>query len=168
MSLIPPRKKYHTISIMVANKPGVLMRVSAIFARRAFNIESLVVSPALDGRYSRMTITAVGNPETLEQIIKQLSKLIDVVHAIEHPENCLEKELALIKVKADESTRTEILQIAQCFKGKTVDYTDKSIIIQMTGDTDKLDACVNLLAKFKILEIVRTGKILMTRGPEHT
>ena len=159
---------HHTISIMVANKPGVLMRISALFARRAYNIESLVVSPALDGRFSRMTITAAGNPGMLEQIIKQLDKLIDVIHALEHPQNCLEKELALIKIKLNEDERREVLQMVRHFNAKTVDFTETSVIIQITGDTDKLDACVTLLKKYKIQEIVRTGKILMTRGAEHT
>ena len=102
----------HIISILVSNKPGVLVRISALFSRRAYNIESLVVSPALDGQFSRMTITAEGHCNTLEQIIKQLNKLIDVIHASEHdPQNTVIRELALIKVKVTDKSRAEVLQV---------------------------------------------------------
>jgi len=159
----------HTISLMVANKPGMLLRVAAIFSRRAYNIESLVVSPALDGRYSRMTITAQGNPKTLEQIIKQLTKLVDVLHAEEHNKaKSLEKELALIKIKVSDKTQTKVLQLVDHFKGHTLDFSSDSVIIQVTGNSDKLDSCVEMLKKFEVLELVRTGKILMARGDDVT
>ena len=159
----------HSISILVANKPGVLMRVAQVFTRRQFNIDSLVVSPALDGKYARMTIGAEGDPATLSQIIKQLQKLVDVKKATEHVEDhTLKKELALIKLKADPEMRTEILQLVTHFKAQTVDFTEESMIIEVTGNSDKLDAMIEMLKKFGILELVRTGKVVMARGAEMT
>ena len=162
-------QQQHTISVYVANKPGVLMRVSQVFARRGYNIESLVVSPALDGKFSRMTLGAAGDPETLSQIIKQLGKLVDVVHATEHVSaNVLQKELALIKVGITQDARTEVLQLVTHFKAQTVDLTEDSLVIQVTGNSDKLDAMIELLKKHGIIEIVRTGKVVMARGQEAT
>jgi acetolactate synthase I/III small subunit len=159
----------HTISLFVMNKPGVLYRITMVFARRAFNIESLVVSAAMDGKFSRITITAKGNPATLEQIIKQCSKLVDVIHAEEYSsENTLEQELALIKVKANASLRSEVLQIVDHFKARTVDFSENSLVIQVTGSTKKLDAMVGMLNKFGLIEVIRTGKILVRRGSERT
>lgn len=167
----------HTISLLVRNKPGVLVRVSLVFSRRAYNIESLVVSPALSvgeiagepGEFSRMTITCSGDPDTLEQIIKQLEKLIDVVHAIDHTgQAVIESELALVKLKASITERTEILQIAEHYKAKVVDYGADSMILRTEGESEKIDAFVNLLRPFNIVELVRSGKILMARGLETT
>lgn len=159
----------HTLSIYVTNKPGVLVRVAQVFSRRGYNIDSLVVSPDIEGSCSRMTITAAGPQDVLEQIIKQVSKLVDVLHAVEHShQEVLEKELALIKVLATGKTRPEILQLVEHFKAQTVDFTDESVVIQVTGNTEKLNAFINLLVKFKIQEIVRTGKILVARGKEPT
>lgn len=159
----------HTISLYVANKPGVLARIAQVFARRGFNIESLVVSAAMDGHYSRMTISAKGNPEGLDQIIKQANKLIDVLHCFDHSgENIVSKELALIKVGADAEQRAEVLQLVEHFGCKVVDLTETSLIIMVTGDTDKLDALIRMLSKFRIIELVRTGKVIMTRGEEMT
>jgi len=159
----------HTISIYVANKPGVLVRVSTVFARRGYNIESLVVSPALDGRFSRMTITADGDPKILEQIIKQVSKLVDVLHASEHlPIETVEKEFALIKTSVDAQNRVEVLQLVQHFRGEAVDFSDQSIIIQIAATTGKLDNFLNLLEPYGIIEVVRTGKVIMARGSKET
>jgi len=159
----------HTISLLVVNRPGVLYRISMVFARRGYNIESLVVSPALDGRYSRITITAKGESDVLEQIIKQCGKLIDIVHAEEYKDNSnLEKELALIKVKTNSADRPEVLQIVEHFKAETIDFVDDSLVIQVTGDTEKLDAMTEMLKKFGLIELVRTGKILMRRGSNKT
>jgi len=147
----------------------MLIRIATVFSRRGYNIESLVVSPALDGRFSRMTITAQGNPKSLEQIIKQVAKLVDVLHVGEHDKtDSLEKELALIKVKTSEKTQTQILQLVDHFKAMTVDIKEKSLVIQVTGNSEKLDACVEMMKKFGILELVRSGKILMARGTEQT
>ena len=159
----------HVLSVKVANKPGVLMRTTQIFTRRGFNIDSLVVSPALDGKFSRMTIGCTGDPETLDQIIRQLSKLIDVHHAVEHNMvNTLQKELALIKVAVDSSSRTEVLQLVTHFDAQTVDFTEDSLVIEVTGNTDKLDAMVKMLMRYGIVEVVRTGKVVMARGSEET
>ena len=167
--LIKSVENIHTISLLVANKPGVLVRVSLIFSRRGFNIESLVVSPALDGRFSRMTITAQGDKGTLEQIIKQAAKLVDVVAAHEHTDaHAVEKELALIKVAVKDENRGELLQVISHFKGQTVDLAQNSLVIQLTGSTEKLDAAVEMLCSYGIIEIVRTGKIVMARGKERT
>ena len=155
----------HTISILVANKPGVLVRIAQVFARRGYNIDSLVVSPDKEGVFSRITITAQGDPEILDQIIKQASKLVDVLHATDHTgENVIDKELALIKINARDETRTAILQLCDHFKAETLDYTHESLVIQVTGSTEKLDAFVEMLNPFGIIELIRTGKILMARG----
>lgn len=159
----------HNISIYVANKPGVLVRVSHVFARRGFNIDSLVVSTGKDPRFSRMTITCTGNKETLEQIIKQVSKLVDVIKATEHEHQVvIEREFALIKVDAPVEKRSEILQIIDHFKGETLDFTEDSLIVQITGSTEKLDSASALLEKYGIIEQVRTGKVVMARGSELT
>lgn len=160
----------HTISILVRNKPGVLVRVALVFSRRGYNIESLVVSPDVaDGEFSRMSITCSGDPETLEQIIKQCTKLIDVVHAIDHTgQAVIETEIALLKVNCPLNRRTEILQIAEQYNGKIVDYGTDSLIVRIYGGSDKLDAFISLMRQFQITELVRSGKILMARGNETT
>lgn len=159
----------HTLSVYVANKPGVLVRVAQVFARRGFNIDSLVVSSSKDPRFSRMTIVCQGDAETLDQIIKQVSKLIDVLHARDHKgENVIEREFALVKVGAPVAKRGEILQIIDHFKGQTVDFADESLVIQVSGTTEKLDSAVALLDKYGIIEEVRSGKILVARGKEET
>ena len=160
----------HTISILVRNKPGVLVRVALVFSRRGYNIESLVVSPDVaDGEFSRMSITCSGDPETLEQIIKQCTKLIDVVHAIDHTgQAVIETEIALLKVNCALNRRTEILQIAEQYNGKIVDYGTDSLIVRIYGGSDKLDAFISLMRQYQITELVRSGKILMARGNETT
>ena len=167
----------HTISLLVRNKPGVLCRVAMVFARRGYNLESLVVSPALwnvgdgtsPGEFSRMTITCSGDPDALEQIIKQLEKLIDVVHAIDHTgQAVIESELALLKIKVGLKDRTEVLQIADNFKAKVVDFGAESVILRCSGETEKIDVFIGLLKHFGIIELVRSGKILMVRGLAET
>jgi acetolactate synthase-1/3 small subunit len=161
-----PAGPIHTISILVRNKPGVLVRVALIFSRRGYNIESLVVSPDVsDGGFSRMTITCSGDPETLEQIIKQCTKLIDVVHAIDHTgQAVIETEIALIKIRCELDRRTEILQIAEQYHAKIVDYGTDSLMVRIYGASDKLDAFAILMHQFEIVEMVRSGRILMVRG----
>jgi acetolactate synthase I/III small subunit len=156
----------HTISILVRNKPGVLVRVALVFARRGYNIESLVVSADVtNGEFSRMTITCSGDPDTLEQIIKQLTKLIDVVHAIDHTGQAVyETEVALVKLKYKVAERTEILQIAELYTAKVVDYGVDSLIVRIVGAAEKIDVFLSLLKNFQVVELVRSGKILMTRG----
>ncbi len=159
----------HTISLYVSNKPGVLARIAQVFARRGFNIDSLVVSSAIDGNYSRMTISAKGNPEGLDQIIKQASKLIDVLHCIDHSqESVVSKEMALIKIGVDSEGRPEVLQLVEHFGCKVVDFTESSLILMVTGDSGKLDALIKMLGRFRVIELVRTGKVIMARGDEVT
>ena len=160
-----PRPQVHTISLFVNNKPGVLVRVALVFSRRAFNIESLVVSPGAEGRFSRMTITCSGAPEVLQQVVKQLAKLVDVVHAIDHTGDLsYEAEIALLKLETPIDQRTEILQIAEHFKARVVDYGTEALILQVYGSSDKLDAFIDLLRPFGLTDLVRSGKLLMARG----
>ncbi len=160
----------HTLSLLVRNKPGVLVRVSLVFARRGFNIESLVVSPEIaSGDMSRMTITCSGDPDSLEQIIKQITKLVDVVHAIDHTGQALiETEVVLVKLKCDLDKRTEILQVAEHYRAKVVDYSVDSLILRAYGASEKLDSLIALLTPFGIVELVRSGKVIMVRGLETT
>ncbi|MCL2206797.1 MAG: acetolactate synthase small subunit [Fibromonadales bacterium] len=159
----------HSISILVSNKPGALVRIALVFSRRGYNIDSLVVSPTLDNSVSRMNIVARGNPETLAQIIQQLEKLVDVIQAKDHTrQNVVEKELVLLKVRCKPEERTELLQLCDHFKGITVDMTEISMILQVTGNSDKIEAMLSLCKKFEIVEFVRTGKIIMMRGESKT
>ena len=163
------RTDVHTISLYVHNKPGVLVRVALVFARRGYNIESLVVSPAAQGDFSRMTITSSGDPETLEQIIKALAKLVDVVHATDHTgDDAYETEIALVKLHCGLEDRTQILQIAEHYGAKVVDYGSDSLIVRVAGGSEKLDAFIALLRPFSLKELVRSGKILMARGVQET
>jgi len=163
------KKNIHTISLLVANKPGVLVRVALVFARRAFNIDALVVSPTVDPKYSRMTITATGDAATLDQIIKQTSKLIDVLHAQEHKhDSAIELELALYKIKCKPANKTAIYKLIKRFQAVVVDFTESSLIIQQTGTTEELDEFENLIKKYEIIEMIRTGKIVMAPGKEPT
>jgi acetolactate synthase-1/3 small subunit len=160
-----PANPIHTISLFVNNKPGVLVRVSLVFSRRAFNIESLVVSPGAEGRFSRMTITCSGDPNTLEQVVKQLAKLVDVVHAIDHTnDQAYETEIALVKLHCPLDGRTNILQISEHYRARVVDFGPESLILQAYGSSEKLDAFIDLLRPFGIAELVRSGKLLMARG----
>jgi acetolactate synthase-1/3 small subunit len=155
----------HTISVIVENKPGVLSRVAGLFARRGFNIESLAVGITEDPSVSRMTIVAEGDEKDLEQITKQLYKLIDTLKVFDlPPEKAVERELILIKVAANEKNRQEITQIADIFRGKIVDVAENSMTIEITGDESKVKGAEKLLTKFGIKELVRTGKIALQRG----
>jgi acetolactate synthase-1/3 small subunit len=155
----------HTISVFVNNKPGVLVRVALVFSRRGFNIESLVVSPGVEGRFSRMTITCSGKPEDLEQVVKQLAKLVDVVHAIDHTADAsYQVEIALLKLHCPLDQRTQVLQIAEHYKARVVDFGHDSLILQAHGSSEKLDALTELLRPFSLVELVRSGKLLMARG----
>jgi acetolactate synthase small subunit len=159
----------HTISLFVHDRPGVLVRVALVFARRGYNIESLVVSPAAEGGYSRMTITCSGDPATLDQIIRQLAKLVDVVSAIDHTgDAAYETEIALIKLEVEDEDRSQVLQVAEHFNAKVVDYAATSVVLRVYGSSEKLDALIALLRPFDISELVRSGKILMARGVQST
>jgi acetolactate synthase-1/3 small subunit len=159
----------HTISVLVENRPGVLARVAGLFSRRGFNIESLAVSTTEDPTVSRMTIV-VGGPETvLEQISKQLYKLMDVIKVMDHTgDPVVARELALVKVKAKPEDRAEIMQIANIFRANIVDVGESTFTLEVTGDEEKVSALENLLRKFGIEEMVRTGKVVLVRGAKAT
>lgn len=155
----------HTISVLVENKFGVLARIASLFSARGFNIDSLAVGETEDPNVSRMTIVVRGDERILEQIEKQLNKLIDVIKVTDFVQTeHIERDLALIKVKADKSDRSEILQIADIFRAKIVDVSPGSVIIEMTGDEEKILALVNMLKPFGVKEMVRTGIVAMARG----
>jgi acetolactate synthase-1/3 small subunit len=159
----------HTLSILVANKPGVLVRVALVFARRAYNIDSLVVSPVHNPKFSRMTITAKGDPKILEQIIKQVNKLIDVIHASEHDTtNSVALELSLLKVKVTPSGKAIVLKHTKEHHAKVLDDAEGTLILAHTGSTEELDTLEALLNKYGLIEVVRTGKLLMIKGKETT
>ncbi len=159
----------NTLSVLVNNSPGVLMRICQVFSRRAFNIDSLVVSEGRTGTFSRMTIDISGNPEGFEQIIKQVNKLIDVIHCYEHTaENSVVREMLLVKILAGKDERSAALQVIEHFAGKTVDMSPSSMIAMFTGTTSKLDAVTLMLSQFEVIETIRTGKVVMARGNQET
>ncbi len=159
----------HTISLYVANKPGVLIRIALVFARRGYNIDSLVVSEGHDPSFSHMTISATGDRKTLSQILKQLNKLVDVVHAKDHTEDTvIEREMALVKIKCPSDKRAEVLQMAHVFECETIDLTEDTVTLQVTGETTKLDNVHTVFGSFGIMEMVRTGKVLIMPGPVNT
>lgn len=157
----------HTLAVLVENKSGVLSRVASLFSRRGYNIDSLAVGVTEDPEISRMTIVVHGDDHVLEQVTKQLNKLIDVIKVSDiGGDEAVERELALIKVSADVSTRTEIIQIADIFRAKIVDVAPKSMTVEVTGDEAKIQAIEKLLRQFGIKEMARTGKIALVRGPK--
>jgi acetolactate synthase I/III small subunit len=169
VNVMSGNEQLHTISVLVENQPGVLARVAHLFARRGFNIESLAVSRTEDPTVSRMTIVVAGNDETFNQMGKQMLKLIDVIKVIDHTrDDLVGRELALIKVRADAATRGEVMQIANVFRANLVDISQDTVMIEVTGKEDKVDAIQRMLEKFEILELVRTGRIVLVRGPKQT
>jgi acetolactate synthase-1/3 small subunit len=159
----------HILSILVANKPGVLVRVALTFARRAYNIDSLVVSATHNPKFSRMTVTAKGDPSILEQMIKQLNKLIDVIHASEHnTAAAVDMEMSLLKVKASPASKAIIQKHMKEFHAKLVDDTNGVLIIAQMGSTPELNAFEEKMSKYGIMDMVRSGKLLMMRGKETT
>lgn len=155
----------HIISVLVENRAGVLAKISSLFSRRGFNIESLAVGPTDDEKISRITLEVEAEEHSIEQIIKQLYKLINVIKIQElDPRNIVERELVLIKVSADSKTRPEILEIVSIFRANIVDVSKKSLMIEITGGSKKVKALEELLRPFGILELVRTGKIACARG----
>ncbi len=155
----------HTLAILVENKPGVLTRVAGLFSRRGFNIESLAVGVTENADTSRITIVVSGDDHVLEQVEKQLNKLIDVIRVSDiPPDESVSRELALIKVGVDSTTRAEVMQIVDVFRAKIVDVGIKSLVVEVTGDEGKINAIEQLLRHFGIKEMVRTGKIAMNRG----
>ncbi|HJH29934.1 MAG TPA: acetolactate synthase small subunit [Methanosarcinaceae archaeon] len=155
----------HTLAVLVENKSGVLTRVAGLFSRRGYNIDSLAVGVTEDLTISRMTIVVRGDDHVLEQVTKQLNKLIDVIRVTDlGADESVERELALIKVVADANNRSEIIQIVDIFRARIIDVAAKSMIIEVTGDEGKIMGIEQLLRPFGIKEMVRTGKIAMTRG----
>lgn len=155
----------HIISVLVENKSGVLAKISGLFSRRGFNIESLAVGPTEDEKISRITIVVNAEIHSIEQVVKQLYKLINVIKIQElDPSNIVERELVLIKVNADNSTRAEILEIVDIFRANIVDVAKKSLSIEITGNSRKIQGIEELLQPYGILELVRTGKIAISRG----
>lgn len=158
----------HTLTVLVENQPGVLTRVAGLFSRRGYNIESLAVGETHEETISRMTIVVDGDDQVIEQVVKQLDKLIDVIDiqdisSLEY----VDRELVLIKVKADPSIRGEIMQIVDIFRARIVDIGHRSLIIECTGDQGKIRAIEKSLKPFGIIELVRTGKIAMVRGQKY-
>jgi acetolactate synthase-1/3 small subunit len=157
----------HTLAVLVENRSGVLSRVASLFSRRGYNIDSLAVGVTEDPEISRMTIVVHGDDHVLEQVTKQLNKLVDVIKVSDiGGDDAVERELALIKVSADVSSRSEIIQIANIFRARIVDVAPKSMTVEVTGDEGKIDAIEKLLRQFGIKEMVRTGKIALVRGPK--
>jgi len=155
----------HIISVLVENKAGVLAKISGLFSRRGFNIESLAVGPTENEQISRITMTVNAESHSIEQIVKQLYKLINVIKIQElDPSNIVERELVLIKVSTENNTRPEILEIVSIFRANIVDVSKKSLVIEITGTSRKTQALEELLEPYGILELVRTGKIAIARG----
>ena len=155
----------HTLVALVEDKPGVLNRIASLFRRRGFNIQSLAVGGSENPGLSRMTIVAVGDSAQVEQVRKQLEKLINVVKVSDiTAEDTVTRELALIKVKATASTRSEIMQIVDIFRANIVDVAPSSLTVEVTGDEDKVNSLLRLLHDFGIKEVARTGRIALTRG----
>jgi len=155
----------HTLAALVHNKPGVLNRVASLFRRRGFNIESIAVGRTDDPRVSRMTIVVIGDDATVEQVRKQLDKVIDVVKIFDMTgDDLVARELALVRVKATAATRAEIVQTVNIFRGGVIDVASNSMIIEITGDEDKIDSLLNLLRGYGIKEVARTGRVAMSRG----
>ncbi|PXY85852.1 acetolactate synthase small subunit [Bifidobacterium asteroides] len=161
-----PGSERHTLSVLVENRPGVLARVAGLFARRAFNINSLSVSSTERDDISRITVTADVEAVPLEQIIKQLNKLLHVLKIVElKGDEAVERELVMIKVKANEHNRSDVLEIVKLFRVRVVDVHPESLTIEATGAEGKLEALLRLLHPFGIIELVRSGAVAVTRGP---
>ena len=160
-------EKLRTLSVLVENHAGVLSRVSGLFSRRGYNITSLTVGETSDPRYSRMTVVAEGDEQILDQIRKQLGKLIDVVDIKTlDPDSSVSRELVLVKVRVEDDQRQSVITMANVFRGKIVDVGTDSLIIELTGQQNKLDAFIRLLKDYDILEIARTGITGLSRGSE--
>jgi acetolactate synthase-1/3 small subunit len=155
----------HTLSVLVENKPGVLARISGLFSRRGFNIDSLAVGPTEHPEISRMTIVVNVEDLPLEQVTKQLNKLINVLKIVElEPTSSVQRELLLVKVRADAETRSQVLETVQLFRAKVVDVAPDAVTIEVTGNRDKLDAFIRVLEPFGIKELVQSGMVAIGRG----
>ena len=155
----------HTLSVLVEDRPGVLARVASLFSRRGFNIESLAVGPTEHPRVSRMTIVVSVEGLPLEQVTKQLNKLVNVLKIVELDETAVQRELLLLKVRADLTTRSHVIETVQLFRAKVVDVASDAVTIEATGTREKLAALVKVLEPFGIREIVQSGMVAVSRGP---
>lgn len=156
----------HTLSVLVEDKPGVLARVAGLFSRRGFNIESLAVGPTEHPEVSRMTIVVAVEDQPLEQVTKQLNKLVNVIKIVELVgESSVQRELLLVKVRADASVRSQVLETVQLFRAKVVDVSPEALTVEATGDTEKLDALLRMLEPYGVREMVQSGTIAIGRGP---
>ncbi|MFD1718184.1 acetolactate synthase small subunit [Georgenia deserti] len=156
----------HTLSVLVENKPGVLTRVSALFARRAFNIHSLAVGPTEHPEISRITVVVDAAEAPLEQVTKQLHKLVNVLKIVElDPEHSVQRELLLVKVRADDSSRTAVLQVVELFRAHVVDVAPDAVTIEATGSENKIRALLTALEPHGVREIVQSGAVAIARGP---
>jgi acetolactate synthase-1/3 small subunit len=159
----------HILSILVQNRPGVLTRIAGLFARRGFNIDTLAVGPTDDPALSRITLTVDGAKHPIDQVTKQLHKLINVLKIRDlEPEAAVARELALFKVACDGANRGEVMQISEIFRGKVVDVGRRSVVIEVTGTDDKIEAFEALVRPFGLVEMVRTGEIAISRGRGET
>ncbi|MGA7279979.1 MAG: acetolactate synthase small subunit [Desulfocapsaceae bacterium] len=158
----------HTLSVLLQNKPGVLSRVTGLFSGRGFNIESLCVAETIDSKVSCLTLVTQGDNAIIEQITKQLHKLIDVIKVIDiNDGEFVEREMVLIRVNAEASTRAEVLRIIDIFRGKVVDVSPRSYAVEVTGSASKIEAVIDILRPIGIKEIIRTGTIAIARGGTH-
>jgi acetolactate synthase I/III small subunit len=156
----------HTLSVLTENKPGVLARVAGLFSRRGFNIESLAVGPTENPDVSRMTIVVSVDELPLEQVTKQLNKLVNVIKIVElEPATAVRRELLLVKVRADSTVRSQVLETVQLFRAKVVDVSPEALTIEATGTADKLDALLRMLEPFGVREMVQSGMVAVGRGP---
>src|SRR5687768_18269436 len=155
----------HIISLLVENKPGVLARIAGLFARRGFNIDTLAVGPTDDPTLSRITLTLDGAMHPIDQVTKQLHKLVNVIKIRDlEPAETVARELALFKVSADGSTRAEVMQVVEIFRGKVIDVTRRSVIVEITGTWEKVEAFERMVRPFGLVEMARTGEIAISRG----
>ena len=159
----------HIISLLVENKPGVLARIAGLFSRRGFNIDTLAVGPTDDPMLSRMTLTLDGALHPIDQVTKQLHKLVNVIKIRDlEPEETVARELALFKIAADGDSRGQVMQFADIFRGKVIDVSKRSITIEITGTDDKIEAFEQMIRPFGLIEMVRTGEIAISRGRSAT
>jgi acetolactate synthase-1/3 small subunit len=156
----------HTLSVLVENKPGVLARVAGLFSRRGFNIDSLAVGPTEHPEVSRMTIVVAVEDLPLEQVTKQLNKLINVIKIVElEPAAAVQRELLLVKVRADATVRSQVLETVQLFRAKVVDVSPEALTVEATGTADKLEALLRMLEPYGVREMVQSGMVAIGRGP---
>ena len=159
----------HILSILVENKPGVLTRIAGLFARRGFNIDSLAVGPTDDATISRLTLTVDGATHPIDQVTKQLHKLVNVIKIRDlEPAETVSRELALFKISADGTSRAEVMQMVEIFRGKIIDVAKRSVIVEVTGSWEKIEAFERMVRPFGLIEMMRTGEIAISRGRTET